>query len=602
MQKSKKLKKVIVALIIIAVVGAGGYFGFQAWSQNRLTAVVSMSDPVPIQPAGTQDISEVVSASGTVNLRKEESVYAAATQRISEVLVEVGDIVKKGQVIVLYDIEDRRAQLEKQIRQTEININTQNLTLRSMTTPASASTINQLQASIDSADKALFDAQSSVTSTELKISDQHDAILRAEESYANAQDSIDKADRSIQRAYEEIDKAEKKVTDAEEELAKQKQLLDVDGISQEEYKKYEDAVVTARDGVKQAQDTLENAMDAKKQAEDSKKQAGYSVENAQNTLRDLNHTLESSQNNVSSAQKTLTNAQKNLEDAKVVLKDEGDRINYEKQENQIKLLEIDLADYKKQLAELTENDVSPMDGTITGVSAAKGKSVDTSTILVTLADFNDLIVTSNISEYDVPKLEINQPVLMTSDGMDNVEFKGRITKIADTAVSRSAASGTETVVPVEVTFDEQTSMLKPGFNLDLEITVAHSPKAVTVPITAIQRDNFNTGYFVFIVGDDRTLKKTPVITGIISDMVVEIVSGVSEGDRVIESPADFMQDGMTMDELAALSNKNANRFRIFGGGNQPGMNMGGGVRIQQGAGAQRQPAGGQSGNTVFVRP
>ncbi|MDR2648566.1 MAG: efflux RND transporter periplasmic adaptor subunit [Clostridiales bacterium] len=594
MRQSGKLKKVfrvVLILIIIAAIGAGGFFSFQAFRQNqtRTAMAASMASAASIQPAAVQDISEIVSASGVVKLRKEESVYAVTSERVSEVMVEVGDKVEEGQVIVLYDIEEKRKQLEKQIQQTELNLNNQNLTLQSMTIPAGESTVKQLQTSVDSADKSLFDAQSSIEATELKIGDQQEAIARAQETYGNSQDNIDKADRNIAKAMENIEKAQRKVTEAEEELAKQKQLLDIDGISEDEYKKFEDAVETARDNVQQAEDALETAQDAKKQAEDAKKQAGYSVDSAENTLRDLQNTLESNKRNAASAQTNLANAQSNLADASVVLKEESDRINYEKQRNQIALLELDLADYKEQLEDLTENAVSPMTGAITAVNAAKGKSVDTSTILVTIADFEELIVTANISEYDIPKLELGQPVVMTSDGIENVLYTGSVTKISDSAQTQNATSGSETVVPVEISFDRLAAGMKPGFNLELEITVAHSPQAVTVPITALQKDAESGGYSVFVVGEDRTLKKTSITKGITSDMVVEITSGVNEGDMVIVSPTETMRDGASMDELGGngAARADGGGFSMFGGNSRPnaGMNMGGGVRVNAGPGA-----------------
>ena len=601
MQKSGKLKKFLkflLVVIIIAAVGAGGFYGYQVYNMNRRrTAMVNaMANATAMQRAAVQDISEIVSASGTVGLNNEESVYAAAAERVAQVLVEVGDKVKKGQIILTYDINTKREQLEKQIQQTQINLDNQNLTLQSMTVPAGESTIRQLQSSVDSAGKSVYDAQNSVTSTSNKINDQQDAIAQAEDTYNNSQDAIDKADRDIQYAQDALAKAQQKVADAQTELEKQKQLLDVGGISESDYEKFIDTVSAAQDGVTQAQTTLNNAFDAKKSAQNSQKQAGYTITNAQNTLRDLQNTLESNMMNVTAAQQGLETARANLDDAYVVLADDASKINYEKQQNQIKLTELDLADYKKQLEDLTENAISPMDGSITTVNVSQGKSVDTSTVLVTIADFSDLIVNANISEYDIPKLKIGQAVVMTSDGMENVRFQGRVSKIGDSAVSQSAASGMETVVPVEISFIGPVTDIKPGFNLDLEITVAANPKAVTVPITALQSDAETGGYSVFTVDmRSRTIKKIPVTKGITSDMIVEITSGVNEGDEVITSPTPQMRDGMTLAELegglVGMGTEN-NGFGIFGGNR---MNMGGGMQI-------RTNDGGGTGNVIRQQP
>ena len=574
-------------MVIIVVVAAGGYLGYQVWGKSSTSAVTADANTVSanVQAAVVQDISEIVSASGVVGLNDEVSVYAANAERVAQVSVEVGDQVKKGQTILTYDIDTQKQQLEKQIQQTQINLDNQNLSLQSMTAPASASSIRQLQSSVDSANKSVLDAQNSVTSTQNQIQDQQDAIAQAQQSAANSQDAVDTADRGIQNAQASLAQARQKVTDAQTELDKQKQLLDVGGISQSEYQTYVDAVTTAQNGVTQAQTTLDNANDSKKTALNSQQQAGYAVTNAQNTLRNLQSTLESNKVGVTSAQQGLTNAKANLSDAGQVLTSEADKISYEQQQNQIKLTQLDLADYQQQLADLVENADSPLDGTVTSVSVSQGKSVDTSTVLMTIADLTDLIVTADISEYDVPNLKIGQPVVMSSDGNADVKYNGKVSKIGSSAVTQSATSGTETVVPVEVSFDEPATDLKPGFNLNLDITVADNPKAVTVPITALQTDTASGGYYVFVADSSGTLKKTTVTKGITSDMIIEITSGVSEGDEVITSPTAQMQDGMTLAGSAGAaggtesgSTGGFNLFGLFGGGgNGGGAPPGGGV-------------------------
>ncbi|MDR1914897.1 MAG: HlyD family efflux transporter periplasmic adaptor subunit, partial [Clostridiales bacterium] len=457
MQKQKfNPRKLIKPLIIIAIIGAigfGGYTVFKYFQESqRMAMMAQFAGRTQIERAEKSDIKELVSASGVIALNNEESIYGANGERVSEVLVEVGDIVEKDQIIVYYDIEDKRDELEKQIQQAEINLRNQELSLKSMVAPVGESELRQLQTGVDSSDKSLYDAQNTVASTEIKIEDQREAISRAQE--------------DVIKAQQDIDKAQSDIDEAEEEKSKQQQLLNVDGISLDEFKQYEKAVETAND--------------AKVKAEDAKVTAELAVTNAQNTLRDLERTLESNQKSVTSAEQNLKNAELNLSEATITLKDEADRINYEKQQNQITLTQLDLEDYRKQLEDITENTTTPLAGTVTSVGVSRGKTVDASTVLVTIADFNDLIVTADISEYDIPKLAIGQPVAMTSDGIADATYTGKVTKIGDSAVSASASSGTSTTVPVEIAFDTVPKDLKPGFNLELEITVNHNPEAVTV--------------------------------------------------------------------------------------------------------------------------
>ena len=581
MEKSRKktIYKALLVMIFITIASVGGYFGFQAWMRNRQYALeASMSNMASVETVAVMDISEIVTASGVVNLNKEESVYASASQRILEVLVEEGDRVYENQAIILYDIEDRRDLLNKQIEQTEINLNNMRLSLRSMTAPASNATIRQLQSSVDVAEKTLFDARSGVSSNELRVSDQYDAITRAQEALELTQNNITSVDRTIGSAMDSILRAQQRLNDAEEERDKQKVIYDIGGISETDYKRSQDAVDSAVDVLRQARDVFESANDSRRQAEDAQRQAERAVEIAQNTLTELQLSLEMNKNNVYTAQKSLSTAQINLAEGNIILANETERINFQQQENQIRVLELDLNDLRRQLGELTESVVCPMSGTVISVRAAQGMPVDTSSVLLTIADLNDLIVTANISEFDIPKLEIGQPVIMTTDSMDT-DYNGRISRIFDTAITQSATIGTETVVPIEITFDKMISDLKPGFNLDLEITVAHNPNAVTVPITSLQRDITTGGYRVFVVegdADGGTLIQRPVERGITGNMVVEIVSGVKEGERVIETPTNLIYDGMSMNELRTALVLDRSGSGMFGNG--PGM--GGGVRAQ----------------------
>ncbi|MDR3238680.1 MAG: efflux RND transporter periplasmic adaptor subunit [Clostridiales bacterium] len=568
MQKKSRFKTIIKVFIIILLIGGAGFaalYGYNTWSQQKARAAMaaSLSDSMETLEAVKGEIKEIVSAAGVVKLHDEISVYAniessssasAASEKVSEVLVEVGDVVEQDQIIVTYDVDSQKSQLEKQITQSSNNVKSQILSLQSMVAPPTSASLKQLQSSVDSAEKTLFDASASITTAQNKISDQRDAITQAEKNVETAQQAV---------------------LDAEKDIETNQKLLDVGGISQEEFKK---------------------TTDAKDQAVTALEQTETSLQNAWNTMRDLEQQLESNQMNVATAQKNLGNAQQNLVDAGKVLADETDRIKYEQQEIQIENLQQDLTDYQDQLRTIVESTTSPIDGTVTTVNVSKGSAVTSSTVLMTIADFNDLIVKANISEYDMPKLALGQPVVMTSDGMLDIVFTGKIIKIGDSATTQSASSGTETVVPVDISLDNADGKLKPGFNLDLEIVVAQVPDAVTVPIDAVLKDAVTGEHYVFTIESER-LKRTAVTLGAVSDMTVEIASGLQDGDHVIASPTSSMRDGMQADlsDMAAMENRGNNAgglgglFGIQSGG---GMRPNGGGNFSGGGGARPAAPGG----------
>jgi multidrug efflux pump subunit AcrA (membrane-fusion protein) len=137
----KKFLKVFVALVIIGGLAGGGWFGYNYYinSQQRSAFAANMGanmTRVATERAARSDVQDIVSASGVVYLKNDVSIYSTATDvKVSEVLVEVGDSITDGQELVRYDVDSARKTLEKQIRQAEINLTDQKLSLESMTLP-----------------------------------------------------------------------------------------------------------------------------------------------------------------------------------------------------------------------------------------------------------------------------------------------------------------------------------------------------------------------------------------------------------------------------------------------------------------------------------
>ena len=97
-----KIVKIGVIVLLVAAVGFGGFYAYGQWQMNqRRTAMASQFSTTRLVEQVTESpISETVSATGTVALRDEQSVYSDTTAKISEVMVSEGDRVTNGQVIV----------------------------------------------------------------------------------------------------------------------------------------------------------------------------------------------------------------------------------------------------------------------------------------------------------------------------------------------------------------------------------------------------------------------------------------------------------------------------------------------------------------------
>jgi RND family efflux transporter MFP subunit len=104
-------------------------------------------------------------------------------------------------------------------------------------------------------------------------------------------------------------------------------------------------------------------------------------------------------------------------------------------------------------------------------------------------------------------------------------FTGKVARFTD-----SLDTSTRTM-QVEIDVPNPNYHLQPGMYADVTLMAGQQADALTVPIGAIQRgQNSST---VLVVDAQNQVQKREVRTGIEDSNKVEILSGLSEGDRVI---------------------------------------------------------------------
>lgn len=487
----KKLKIGIIALIIIVIV-TGGVFTYRHFKNKNNMPSNRMENSLTEKVTKTS-FSNTITASGSVLLEDEIEVYAEGeTNIVKTIEVEEGDTVKAGDLLVEYDVDDKKEELENKVRDTKREIENAKLSLESMTAPASDTEITKLKNDITAKEKALQEAQTSYNSYATKLTQQQNTVKNAEQD----------------------------VADTEQDVNDIKELLAVGGATQSEYN---DAVTAA----KKANDTLTEAKQSYNDLIANQKNAKLSITTAQNDIVD---------------------AQNALKDAQTVLSDEESKTKYEQQKITLQGLQDNLSDYEKDLQELVYYTYSNVDGKVTEVCVDEGTYTEENTVILKVADFNKLIVSANIEEYDAPLLDIGQKVVMTSDGLEGKEYSGTITRINDSAEETTTNMGTETAVPVEISVDNPDGVLKPGYNLDLEIKIVDKENVIAVSTGAIKTDAKSNTKYVFAI-DGGIIKKKEVTTGEESDTSVEILTGLNEGDEIIKSVTDSIKEGMTLDEL-----------------------------------------------------
>jgi len=177
--------------------------------------------------------------------------------------------------------------------------------------------------------------------------------------------------------------------------------------------------------------------------------------------------------------------------------------------------------------------VSPMAGSVIGKPLSVGElvaqGVNNPTVILTVADMSKMQIEANIDQTDIGKIALGQKVTFTVDAYPGKEFSGMVTTISRKAV----VSGNVTYYPVTIDVTNAENLLNPGMVARVSVIVSESQGVLTLPLSAIRSDK--TGKYVVVAGPNGQTQNVPVKTGNTGDDRVEIISGLSEGDKVVVS-------------------------------------------------------------------
>jgi HlyD family secretion protein len=259
-------------------------------------------------------------------------------------------------------------------------------------------------------------------------------------------------------------------------------------------------------------------------------------------------------------------------------------------EEQIKQEQAGLATTRYNLSQVIIS--SPMDGIITRRNIEEGENVmvgtmnNAGTVLLTIADMSVIEAEVEVDETDIPTVTLGQDARVTIDAVPDRTFRGRVTEIGNSPIQTgTAAAGTPqaTNFKVVITLEEEVPDVRPGFTCTAEITTATRRNVVSVPIQAVtvremlydpagtlvrepppprpsrfqfQRPASEPSVFaaepppghtrmetegVFVLRDGRAVF-VPIKVGIAGERYFEVLSGVTENDRIITGPFNSVRE------------------------------------------------------------
>lgn len=186
--------------------------------------------------------------------------------------------------------------------------------------------------------------------------------------------------------------------------------------------------------------------------------------------------------------------------------------------------------------------VAPIDGVISERLVKEGNLIKQHQALFRIDDFDPLLGVLNAPERELRTLRPGLPVTMFVDAIPGTRFEGTVARVSPVVES---ANGT---FRVTAEFKDETNQLKPGMFGRLSIVFAERGDALGIPRAALMDEDGRTA--VFQVKNDAVARQDVKI-GYVSGDRVEIVEGLTDGDKVITVGRAAVREGTKVQVLEA---------------------------------------------------
>lgn len=297
----------------------------------------------------------------------------------------------------------------------------------------------------------------------------------------------------------------------------------------------EASLTSARNTVERARESYQTAID-----EYNKQEKHYIVGIIPKTQ------LDQYEKAMKEAESALNNAQINLESAEKNYDSSVGSLNLDIQAQikNIELLSSQISDIENKLKKIKSYEKAPIGGYVTEIFITEGGYTISGQPAFTIIDADNLRITASVNEYNSKDIASGQKVKITGEALgDNTEILGEITSVAPLAKQVQSTSGVETVVEIVIEPLDEEGILKPGLNVECDIITQEKKNVVVTEFDIYMEDKDRKQYVMLIDQESMTLKKQYVTLGIYSDMIVEVIDGLKEGDMVVVDPPPSLDEG-----------------------------------------------------------
>jgi len=548
----KAIKIAALVLILVAVV-SGIVFSFFRKEKEPPFSFITVEKGVLIQE---------VSVSGKVKPKTEVNLSFEVSGTIDKIYVSEGEKVEKGDYLAVLE----RSDLKAQAREALANLEAEKAKLEEYVQGARPEEIAIAQTKVENAEVVLQDAQDDLDNTFEKAENDlnnlyYDVKGILNEAFLNADDAVNKqlnelftddlsdspslsftvtqtqakidAEQGRLKAGDTLsifksdiaitpsdhsaldmllEKTESHLMELSDFLTKVSTALNLSaGLAQSTLTTYKGYVTTARTNI------------------------NSSLSDLRDQIQDIASQKITNQQNISTKTATLNAAQNALKLAEdeLALKKAGyTKEQIQTQEAKVKLAQASLENIRALLKKAALS--SPISGLVVKIESKQGEFVSAGETVLSVISEADFEIECFIPEIDIGKVKLSDSAEVVLDAYEGVEFTAFVSSIN---LAETLIEGVSTYKTI-LQFKEGDERIKPGMTANVDILTAKKENVFLVPQRAVVSKNGSS--FLKKVMPDNSFVEVEVEIGLKgSDGNIEIVSGISQGDKIITFLGDY---------------------------------------------------------------
>jgi HlyD family secretion protein len=247
--------------------------------------------------------------------------------------------------------------------------------------------------------------------------------------------------------------------------------------------------------------------------------------------------VEQNRRSLAEAEQALGAAQRHVEDLK---KRFGD-LDLRRARSRIEAAQARIKFLKENEARLIAR--APADGTLYQFDVKDGAYLNVGDPIGLFADLTKLRLKAYVDEPDIGQVAVGEKVLVRWDAHPQEQWQGVVVHLPAQVV----ALGTRSVAEVLCSIENPKGTLMSNINVDVEIEAPEERAVNSLPRSVVLPEGKKE--FVWVISDGKAAKRY-VETGRSTSARIEITSGLTLGEKVIDPVDDLISEGLKVQARA----------------------------------------------------